>query len=188
MSLKEELDVIEAKLEVIDAQRKELHTKQRDVYRRSLEAAEEDKVAKDSLAAMMSEDMFPVREIEYPLQINGIAWDDRVPPVWENRMTEPGKWVKVRPCDKEYEGKTYLGVMLGAMALSMTARQNPETGILHLSHGRHNPAMYVPDLKKVIFGMGSWWGAVESPEDLKSISDADIENVWYVRALKELDG
>jgi len=189
MSLKEELDAIEAKLEVVDAQRKELHAKQRDVYRRSLEAAEEDKVAKDSLAAMLSEDSpFPIREIEYPLQIEGIAWDDRPPPVWDTRMNEAGKWVKVRPVGKEYGGKTYLGVMLGAMALSVSARQNSETGLLHLSHGHHNPAMYVPDLKKVIFGMGSWWGYVESPDDLKSISDVDIENVWYVRALKELEG
>jgi hypothetical protein len=28
---------------------------------------------------------------------------------------------------------------------------------------------------------------IESPEDLASTSDADIENVWYVRVLRELE-
>lgn len=184
--LKKELDAIELELAGVRAQVEAFEVKQRDVYRRSLEAAEEDKVAKDFYSGMLSKERFPFREIEYPLQINGIAWKDQIPPVWDNHRHEPGIWVKVRPVKEEYGKKTYLGVMLGSMALGVTCQQNVETGILHLSHGHHNPAMYVPDLKKVIFGAASWWAPIENEEDLSSISDADIENVWYVRALKEL--
>lgn len=188
MTLKEELEIVEGELELLKVQQKELEDKQRDVYRRSLEAAEEDKVAKDSLCALLVDEGFPRREMQYPIQVEGIAWSDGIPPVWDRHFDNPGAWVCVRPCGDEYENKTYLGVMLGRLALTVTASHNKDTGLLHLSHGHHNPAIYVPDLKKVIFGMGSWWGVIESPEDLKKISDADIENVWYVRAMKEITG
>jgi len=49
-----------------------------------------------------------------------------------------------------------------------------------------NPAMWVPDLNRVVMGWESWWGEIKSEEDLRQISDADIENVWYVKAIKAL--
>ena len=49
-----------------------------------------------------------------------------------------------------------------------------------------NPAIYVPELGKIIFGMESWWGIIESPEELKDISDDDISNTWYVKLLQEM--
>lgn len=47
-----------------------------------------------------------------------------------------------------------------------------------------NPAIFVPELGKIIFGMESWWGRIKSEEELKDITDGDIENVWYVKMLK----
>jgi hypothetical protein len=35
-------------------------------------------------------------------------------------------------------------------------------------------------------GYESWWGQINSPEELKAITDVDIQNVWYVKALKEM--
>lgn len=51
----------------------------------------------------------------------------------------------------------------------------------------HNPAMYVPGLNDIVFGAGSWWRQIKSPEGLAEISDKDIDSVWYMRALKDLE-
>ena len=95
-----------------------------------------------------------------------------------------GDMVVIRPCDKKYKKKTYLGIYLGDMALSIhhTIKDN----IVTSDFAMHNPAIYVPDIKKVIFGCGSWWSRIKNKEDLKQITDKDIDNVWYVRTLKEL--
>lgn len=54
---------------------------------------------------------------------------------------------------------------------------------------RENPAIWVPELEKVVWGDSSWWGPIEKKEDAERlITDADIQNVWYVKALKRLEG
>lgn len=50
-----------------------------------------------------------------------------------------------------------------------------------------NPAIFVPDLNRVVWGMESWWGPIESKEKLHQITDEDISNVWYVKAAKEFN-
>jgi hypothetical protein len=50
----------------------------------------------------------------------------------------------------------------------------------------HNPAIFVPTLGKLLYGCELWWSKISSPDDLRTISDADIDNVWYVQALKSL--
>ena len=86
---------------------------------------------------------------------------------------EPGSFVSVRPCGDEYEDKTYLGLYVGEVAIGGTLSM-------------HNPCIWVPDLEQYIFGCESWWGKISTAEDLHKITDEDIENVWYVRALKAL--
>ena len=51
-----------------------------------------------------------------------------------------------------------------------------------------NPAIFVPELKKIIYGYESWWGAITNKDDLSdlNISDEDIENTWYVQLLKSM--
>lgn len=97
-----------------------------------------------------------------------------------------GSWVSVRPCFPEAGGRTYLGVLLGELAALGGAQFNRATGTLRLIGGLGNPAIYVPDLKRVVMGYESWWGLIRSPDDLRRITDADIQDVWYVRALREL--
>lgn len=98
-----------------------------------------------------------------------------------------GDFVAVAPCDKKFGGKTYLGVYIGELALSLGAsikKDDPET--LHITRGMYNPLMLIPELGETVMGCGSWWHRLEKPEDLKQITDADIENVWYAKALKDL--
>jgi hypothetical protein len=94
-----------------------------------------------------------------------------------------GDWVSVRPAAGD---KTYLGVLLGEFPTGVALGINRKNSHLRVSLGPFNPAIYVPDLKRVVFGYESWWGKLKGPDDLRQITDADINDVWYVRALEEL--
>jgi hypothetical protein len=120
-------------------------------------------------------------EIEWPQQIEGLSYLPGLPGL---SGAPVGSWVSVRPCGEEYGGKTYLGIYLGDLAVNPVIFLKEDQTLEVMMH--QNPAMYVPDLKEVIWGMGSWWGRIDSPEGLRKITDADIENIWYVKALKEL--
>ena len=95
--------------------------------------------------------------------------------------------VKVRSCREGHDDKkTYFGILLGDMAtaISHTINQN---GNVVASFGYHNPAIFVPELKTIIFGHESWWGEIESEEEMKKlITDEVIQNAWYVKVLTEL--
>ena len=94
-----------------------------------------------------------------------------------------GSLVSVSPCAEKYGNKTYLGFLIGEIALgsSITISENK----IQCNWSGHNPAIFVPELSEIIYGCGSWWQAIESEDDLKQITDFDIENVWYVKLLKK---
>jgi hypothetical protein len=96
-------------------------------------------------------------------------------------MKKCGTPVKVRPCAEEYGGKTFFGVLLGDIALAIT--HSVENEVVTATHSFYNPAIYIPELGKIIFGMESWWGKIETKEDLDEITDETIRNVWYVKLL-----
>lgn len=118
-------------------------------------------------------------DMVFPLEVSGIK---NVSSAKNRRDEEVGSWVSIRPCDSE---KTYLGVLLGDMHISTMHTYHLKTKELTASSHK-NPAIYVPDLKRIVWGYESWWGVINSPEKLRKITDIDIENVWYVKALKEL--
>lgn len=182
MTLSEQLDELELEFE-------RLKERKCEIFRASLKATEEDdKIGSDELVSQLLDSEGRLRGIQYPIEIRAIQWaEGDHPPFWKKATYATGRWVKIRPCAKEHGNKTYLGVLLGDMALGIGAAFDPEARVLHLRHSHHNPAIYVPDLREVIFGRESWWGVIKSPEDLDSISDADIENVWYVRVLRDLE-
>lgn len=126
--------------------------------------------------------------MEFPISVKSIEWQgyDEAPITPERFFGgAAGAWVAVRWV-KDDSDKTYLGVLLGDYK-SPSLSYNRETGALTVSkRGIGNPAIWVPDLKRVVMGYESWWGEIKSPDDLRKISDADIQNVWYVKALKEL--
>jgi len=96
-----------------------------------------------------------------------------------------GSAVKIRPCGKEYGEKTYFGIYIGDMALSFSGKCEGDT--MYVEHSSHNPAIFVPELSRVIFGCESWWDKISSEEELKKIiTDDVINNVWYVKMLKSM--
>lgn len=125
--------------------------------------------------------------MEYPITVTKTEFDDTeaiTPKVLFGGKV--GDFVSVRPCGDKYEDKTYLGILLGEAALSPYIRFNKESGVLKVGFGHHNPAMFVPDLNEIIYGCGSWWGKIKDEKQLREITDDDISNVWYVKAMKQL--
>jgi hypothetical protein len=170
-------------LEALYVQKKAIESQIQAHYQASLAAPESEKLVPDWEAEVLSK---PPRYIEYPITVLGITSSTDSCPVKPHWTCEIGSFVQVRPCDKELDGKTFLGIALGDISRGATARFNASTGILELSSASHNPAMWVPALKRVIWGDSSWWGPIETEEQLRQITDTDIQNVWYVRALQQL--
>lgn len=123
--------------------------------------------------------MYKSRFIEYPIQVSKI---DQNPIDYQDCLYKSyiGKPVKVR-----FGKKTYLGVFIGELPTSAHIVHNEETGVLTVNH-MTNPAMFVPELNRLVFGSESWWSVIESPEDFTEITDDDINNVWYIRMAKSM--
>ena len=51
----------------------------------------------------------------------------------------------------------------------------------------NNPAIFVPELKKIIYGCESWWKTIRSVDEFSKISNEDINNTWYVKLLQSMD-
>ena len=49
----------------------------------------------------------------------------------------------------------------------------------------NNPAIYVFELKKIIYGCESYWSVIDDPNDFNEITKEVLDNVWYVQLLKE---
>ena len=124
--------------------------------------------------------------IEFPIEVNNIKPDDGraiQDPLFGGKM---GDLVKIRPCAEEYQNKTYLGFLIGDASIGTQVAYNTETKELQFRHHR-NPAIFVPELGKIIYGMESWWGKIKDESELSQITDEDIDNVWYyVKALKRM--
>ncbi|KJS85141.1 MAG: hypothetical protein JM58_09180 [Peptococcaceae bacterium BICA1-8] len=118
--------------------------------------------------------------IEYPIEVSKINHDTNK---GGYRDREIGKFVSIRPCGKEYQDKTYLGLYLGDLPIGHHISHNPDTKELNVSF-HDNPAIFVFDLNKIVYGCESWWGIIKNEADLRKITDIDIDNVWYVKALK----
>lgn len=129
-------------------------------------------------------DNYKSRYIEYPIEVSKINVNTDTSG-W--RDSDKGKFVKIRPCNEKYGGKTYLGIYLGELPIGNRISHNPDSNELNVSYNL-NPAIFVFDLNEIIFGCKSWWGIIKSEEELKSITDIDINNVWYVKVLKSLNG
>ena len=94
-----------------------------------------------------------------------------------------GDLVRIQPCADEYKGKTYLGFYLGNIARYPDCSIAKE--VITVDVGGHNPAIFIPELGKIIYGYESYWGKINSPDELKDITADEINNLWYVKALKE---
>lgn len=105
-------------------------------------------------------------------------------PLVSSKLYKQGSLVKIRPCDAKYDGKTYLGFLIGELALGSSIEVKDDALVCEWSH--YNPAIFVPELGEVITGSASWWGEIKSADELSEITNADISEVWYVKLLKDL--
>ena len=143
----------------------------------------EEIIEKDSICENC--ESFSSRYIEYPIKVSAINTEHfNTEGLYSKRV---GEIVKVRPCGKEYEGKTFLGILLGDLIVSPHISHDNKTNELNIG-AMTNPAIFVPELKKIIYGYESWWATITNKDDLSglNISDEDIENTWYVKLLKTM--
>lgn len=127
-------------------------------------------------------DMFKSRYIEYPITISKIENKEIS---FDGLGHECGTLVKIRPCAEEYQNKTFMGIYLGDLPMGISSSYNEETQIL-TNRAFSNPAIFVPELKKIIFGAESWWSEIKAGDDVSDITDEDINNQWYVQMMKDL--
>lgn len=127
--------------------------------------------------------------MEYPITVKSITVKDDETLKEKHSLGGTGNcgdMVSVRPCDDEYKDKTFFGILLGTMALSISVEFDEKTGDLEIAKDFYNPAIFIPDLNTVVYGVESFWGLIESEEDLKEITDADIESQPYMKALRQI--
>lgn len=119
------------------------------------------------------------------VKLEGIEIDKAHETIMAGRY-KPGTLVAIRPCGEKYKNKTYLGMYLCSAPTGVIGEQRGDKIILKMSD-YVNPAIYLPELDEIVWGYESWWGEIKSEEDLKQITDEDIQNIWYVRALKQIE-
>ena len=93
--------------------------------------------------------------IQCPIQVDAIAFAEH--PGFNSEKV--GMLVHIKPCEESLRGKTFIGVYLGDMQISVGCSYHPESKKLEV-YGTHNPAIYVPALRRVVWGCGSWWRAL----------------------------
>jgi hypothetical protein len=124
--------------------------------------------------------------MKFPATVKSIVSSED--PSYIELSAKCGDYVAVRPCGDEYEDKTFLGIYICDVSLINNVYFKEETGELTIRRSMHNPMMFVPELNKNILGIESFWKKINRKEDLESITDKDIENVWCVKALRLMEG
>jgi hypothetical protein len=145
---------------------------------------DEDKASEEAKAKKLAAEIYKLLgDIEAKLayaQMKQLSFEnlDGLGPIKTNKNT--GRPVKVRWCKND---KTYLGLYLGEVALSFSADFSKKE-ILEVNYAGHNPAILVLEIERVIYGCESWWGFINDEAELKDITDEDISNIPYVKALR----
>ena len=99
-----------------------------------------------------------------------------------------GTPVKVRSCKKEHGEKTYFGILIGDVALSI-GHSVDDDGVVTAERQMYNPAIFVPELNDIVYGCSSWWGEIESEKELKNmITEETVSDVWYVKLISHMHG
>ncbi len=126
--------------------------------------------------------------MDYPITVTDIKVEDMAPVNLKKVLGgKCGDMVAVRPCADEFEDKTFLGILLGDIPLSIGARLDKDTGVLTLERYFYCPAIFIPSKNTIVYGCGSWWGQIKDEDHLRQITDDDNQNIWYVKALKALE-
>lgn len=104
------------------------------------------------------------RYIEYPIEVSSIELADGVN-LYKNSV---GRIVRIKPCLEETEGKEYLGIFLGEMfSFNAVSYKRQEKHLV--INPVLNPAIYIPELKRIVYGYESWWSFMEDEEETQHI-------------------
>lgn len=91
-----------------------------------------------------------------------------------------GTLCAVRPVGDE---KTHVGFLLGDLGVNLHFGYLAGDQVVVFSYD-YNPALFVPELGRVIMGYECWWSSIKSEDQLREITNEDIENQWYVKVLR----
>lgn len=130
-------------------------------------------------------------EIKFPITVKKIEYRMDVPIRMESDGRKAGTLVAVRSVKEAHGDKTRLGILVGFVPLSVSvALKHPEgnqtEGSIMIASRSTNPVIFIPELGESVLGAESWWGPIKDEKQLKEITNDDIQNVWYVKALKQL--
>lgn len=106
---------------------------------------------------------FKSKYIEFPIVVTLI---ESKPFNYKPLVDEIGTLVAVRPCNEKYQGKTYIGFLIGDIPVQPIISYDENNQELDINMFG-NPCIFVPELKELIFGYQSWWTVIESEEDFK---------------------
>ena len=121
--------------------------------------------------------------MKFPITVNKIEHRDAMSFFSSGAI---GKFVSIRPCGDNPDNLTFLGLYVGDLPISIHLDYKEEGQILTISQGFSNPAIFVFDLNKIVYGAESWWGTIDTEDDLKRITNADIDDIWYVKAMRAM--
>lgn len=128
-------------MERVAAEVARLESRQRALYRLSFEAPEQEKVCDDWLAEMLGRPVLgrdePNRPNQEPKIVSRITFEGKG--IWEESLRPSGCLVAVRPAGDEYGNKTFLGVLLGDIALTAVASYNRKTETMNVGMTMHIP-------------------------------------------------
>lgn len=125
-------------------------------------------------------------KIQFPITVSNIsmnggkAFEEKS---WSGDIC--GTLVSVRPCDEKFNNKTFLGIYLGELPLSLFISYDEKTAKLSVERSWYNPMIFIPSEKTIVMGCESFWHKIENEDELREITDADINNVWYIKAIRE---
>jgi len=120
-------------------------------------------------------------DVKFPIEINGINMKQAT---MSRGKLSPGRLVAVRPCSKNPDNKTFLGLYLGELMVDFMWEYEKDTKVVHLLP-HYNPAILIPEQNRVVWGMDSWWSEIESADKLRQITNKVIQDTWYVKLLQE---
>lgn len=119
--------------------------------------------------------------IEYPIVVDKIdtsAFDK----LYDYSYCKPGTLVSIRTVGEDK--KTYFGISIGDLPLNPSVFYNSDSKTLRFGV-QSNPAFFVPDLNKVVFGAESFWCKIEDMDHFKEITDSSIKSQWYMKLAED---
>lgn len=103
--------------------------------------------------------------IEYPIEVASIELAEG----FDLYKKSIGRPVRIKPCFEETEEKEYLGIFLGELFSCNAVSYKKQEKHLTITSVL-NPAIYVPELKQIVYGYESWWSFVENKDEVNTIS------------------